>query len=206
MESYPKYCVLLFGFISFKQYQLQCLQTVHIKWYSWWRHQMETFSALLAICAANSPVPGHKGQWRGTLMFSLICALNKRLSKQSWGWWFETLSRPLWRHRNVQFCSQNQLRRDFLGCICGYFLPVEWLHVSRKKIAPSRCSQWKIFLNTDVISTSERYIKIQLLKTKSTLKPVVCVSDCKSKLKNYNFSYLGPLLLTWFNFNPSMDK
>ena len=27
--------------------------------------------------------------------------LNKRLSKQSWGWWFETLSRPLWRHCNV---------------------------------------------------------------------------------------------------------
>ena len=27
--------------------------------------------------------------------------LNKRLSKQSWGWWFETPSRPLWRHRNV---------------------------------------------------------------------------------------------------------
>ena len=26
--------------------------------------------------------------------------LNKRLSKQSWVWWFETLSRPLWRHRN----------------------------------------------------------------------------------------------------------
>ena len=43
---------------------------------SWWRHQMETFSALLAICAGNSPVPGefpHKGQWGGALMFSLIC-------------------------------------------------------------------------------------------------------------------------------------
>ena len=26
--------------------------------------------------------------------------LNKRLSKQSWGWWFETLLLPLWRHRN----------------------------------------------------------------------------------------------------------
>ena len=41
----------------------------------WWRHQMETFSALLAICAGNSPVSGefpHKGQWRGALMFSLI--------------------------------------------------------------------------------------------------------------------------------------
>ena len=45
--------------------------------YTWWRHQMETFSALLAICAGNSPVPGnspHKVQWRGALMFSLICA------------------------------------------------------------------------------------------------------------------------------------
>ena len=26
--------------------------------------------------------------------------LNKRLSKQPWGWWFETLSWSLWRHRN----------------------------------------------------------------------------------------------------------
>ena len=29
-----------------------------------------------------------------------ICALNKRLSKQSWDWWFETPSRSLWRHCN----------------------------------------------------------------------------------------------------------
>ena len=34
--------------------------------------------------------------------------LNKRLSKQWWGWWFETLSLPLWRHRNVWgYFSQN---------------------------------------------------------------------------------------------------
>ena len=26
--------------------------------YTWWRHQMETFSALLALCAGNSPVTG----------------------------------------------------------------------------------------------------------------------------------------------------
>ena len=36
-----------------------------------WRHQMETFSALLVLGAVNSP---HKGQWRGALMFSLIYA------------------------------------------------------------------------------------------------------------------------------------
>ena len=43
----------------------------------WWRHQMETFSALLALCAGNSPVPvnsPHKGQWRGALIVSLIDA------------------------------------------------------------------------------------------------------------------------------------
>ena len=41
-----------------------------------WRHQMETFSALLAICAENSRSPvnsPHKGQWHGAVMFSLIC-------------------------------------------------------------------------------------------------------------------------------------
>ena len=44
---------------------------------SWWRHQMEIFSALLVLCAGNSPVPvnsPHKSQWSGSLMFSLIYA------------------------------------------------------------------------------------------------------------------------------------
>ena len=30
-------------------------------------------------------------------LWSDLC-LDKRLSKQLWGWWFETPSRPLWRH------------------------------------------------------------------------------------------------------------
>ena len=69
----------------------------------WWRHQMETFSALLAICAGNSPIPGEFPTQRPvTQSFDVFfdLRLNKRLSKQSWGWWIETLSRPLWRHRN----------------------------------------------------------------------------------------------------------
>ena len=43
------------------------------------KHQVETqlmmtpFSALLAICAGNSPVSA-EGQWRGAFMFYLICA------------------------------------------------------------------------------------------------------------------------------------
>ena len=65
---------------------------------------METFSALLVICAVNSPVPGEfPAQRLVTRSFDVFfdLRLNKRLSKQSWGWWFETLSRSLWCHRNV---------------------------------------------------------------------------------------------------------
>ena len=65
---------------------------------------METFSASLAICAGNSPVPGEFSAQRPvTRRFDVFCdlRLSKRLSKQWWGWWFETLSRPLWRHCNV---------------------------------------------------------------------------------------------------------
>ena len=70
---------------------------------AWWRHQMETFSALLAICAGNSPVPGEFPTQRPvTRSFDVYFDQrpNKRLSKQSWGWWFTTQSCPLWRHRN----------------------------------------------------------------------------------------------------------
>ena len=46
----------------------------------------------------NSP---QKGKWRGALMFFFDLRLNKQLSKQSLGWWFETPSRSLWRHCNA---------------------------------------------------------------------------------------------------------
>ena len=69
-----------------------------------WRHQIERFSALLALCAGNSPVTGDKGQWRGALMFFYLRPI-KRLSKQSWRWWFETPSCSLWRHCNVSHNS-----------------------------------------------------------------------------------------------------
>ena len=74
--------------------------------WTWWRHQMETFSALLALCAGNSPVPGEfPAQRPVTRSFDVFFDLrpNKRLSKQPWGWWFETLSWSLWRQCNDLF-------------------------------------------------------------------------------------------------------
>ena len=47
----------------------------------WWRHQIEIFSALLAICTGNSPVIGEFPAQRpmaSALMFSLICVWNNK--------------------------------------------------------------------------------------------------------------------------------
>ena len=70
---------------------------------SWWRHQMEIFSALLDICGGNSPVTGEFPSQRPvTQSFDVffVLRLNKRLRKQSCGWWFETPSCSFWRHCN----------------------------------------------------------------------------------------------------------
>ena len=78
---------------------------------SWWRHQMETFSALLAICAGNSLFPGEFPSQRPvTRSFDVFFDLrqNKRLSTQWWGWWFEMPICPLWRHCNVTSHYLNQ--------------------------------------------------------------------------------------------------
>ena len=72
--------------------------------YSWWRHQMESFSVLLTLCEGNPLVTGGFLSQRVVtrsfdVFFDLL--LNKRLSKQSRRQWFETSSRSLWRHSNV---------------------------------------------------------------------------------------------------------
>ena len=61
------------------------------------------FRVTCPLCG-NSPVTGELPAQRPvTRSFDVFfnLRLNKRLSKHSWGWWFETPSRPLWRHNNV---------------------------------------------------------------------------------------------------------
>ena len=76
----------------------------------------KTFFALLAICAGNSPVPGEFPVQRPVTrtfgVFFDLC-LNKRLRKRSWGWWFESLSRPLWRHCNAIAIDQHYMMFDY---------------------------------------------------------------------------------------------
>ena len=91
---------------------------------------METFSALLAICAGNSPVTGEfPAQRPGTRSFDVFfdLCLNKRLSKQSWGWWFETPSSSLWRHNNelIKLPTPGVPKRRIYMCASQFnFLPI----------------------------------------------------------------------------------
>ena len=88
---------------------------------------METFSALLALCAGNSPVSGEvPAQMPVTRSFDVFfdLCLNKRLRKQSWDWWFETLSSPLGRHSNGSIINNfNKFRsRQYGRHFGGYIL------------------------------------------------------------------------------------
>ena len=49
---------------------------------AWWRHQMETFSALLALCTENSPVPGEFPSLR-PLTWSFNVFFDLRMNKRS---------------------------------------------------------------------------------------------------------------------------
>ena len=83
---------------------------------TWWRHQMEISSAPLAFCAGNSPVTGEFPTQRPmTQSFHIFfdLSLNKRLSKQSRRWWFETPSRALWHHcltHTINIIDTNDLK------------------------------------------------------------------------------------------------
>ena len=120
------------------------------------------FSALLVICAGNSPATGEFPTQRPvTRSFGVFfdLHLNKRSSKQSWGWWFETPLHQVWRHCIGYTFSLRLLfgithKYTFVVNCCDY-IGTDWFHQN-----PSGLPEW----------------------------------------------YRWPLLLTWFNFDPSMDK
>ena len=124
--------------------------------HTWWCHQMETFSAWLAICAGNSPVTGEFPAQRPVtrnfdVFFDLL--LNKRLSKQWWGWWFEMPSCPLWHHCNavlnlfvLQSCSTVLWPSSWLP---SHWLPYSLLSTTSSKsdwmptsLSPSNVDLW----------------------------------------------------------------
>ena len=73
------------------------------------------------LCVGNSPLTSEfPTQRQVTRSFDVFFGLrlNKRFSKQSSGWWFETPSRPLWR-----LCNDGG---SLGGLSCSIFRPCYW--------------------------------------------------------------------------------
>ena len=127
---------------------------------------METFSALLSICAGNSPVTGEFLAQRPVTRSSVVffdLRLNKHLSKQSRGWWFEMPSRSLWRHCHEvtnhipSNCNYDYMKRSasFSSGMCPSakhwmeikmgkhfsILPVIWRHIEH----------WLVFILNNIV-------------------------------------------------------
>ena len=147
--------------------------------WAWWRHQMETFSALLALCAGNSPITGEFPTERPVMrsfdvFFDL--RLNKRLSKQRRGWWFETSLWSLWRHCNgMKWKYQATSRLNYIARFSVY----EVLVLSRVTIT----SEMTENPNSDILFIRRIMHRYQLIiKDQLTLLPVYdeVLSQCTS--------------------------
>ena len=101
---------------------------------------METFSALLALRAGNSPVPGEfHAQRPVTQSFDVFfdLRLNKRLRKQSRGWWFDMPPRSL--DVIVMFSFSPVLPSG----ICHYVQFPQQVHVDYTHVHIGlRCTRW----------------------------------------------------------------
>ena len=111
----------------------------------WWRHKMETFSALLASCEGNPPVTGgFPSQGSVTRNFDVLfdLRLHKRFSKQWRPWWFETPSLSLWRRDNALMSLPSTAENIVFLLISGKYC---YFHCS------CRMSSWLIILRWVVV-------------------------------------------------------
>ena len=60
--------------------------------------------------------------------------LNKRLSKHSWGWWFETPSRPSWRHCNAMSLLLHHVS-SLHSTSRGKCISLQWRHNEHKGVS-----------------------------------------------------------------------
>ena len=152
---------------------------------------METFSALLAICAGSSPVfgevPAQRSVTRSVDIF-FDPRLNKRLSKQSWGWCFETLSCPL--RRQCQ-CNEDALHAYARACVFIYdksvptkdhnkdlYTILTQITIVLRRIifivSMRRCSNsplYKCIYRYKSISYSSRQIAVRLMMLRNPMSP-----------------------------------
>ena len=174
----------------------------HISQWWWWCHQMGTFSALPAFCAGKSPVPGEfpaqrPVTWSFDTSFDL--RVNRRLSKQSWGWWFQTPSRPLWRHCNVQkyinssitcilwkyTIPEMPLTQEIILMSCGLY---RWRSNCMRNAGCIHCDYWGLIVlglldKTEWAGWARQMIRTTLYNRKYRIDQFICHKSTLDDLK-----------------------
>ena len=147
---------------------------------------METFSALLAICAGNLPVPGEFPALRPvTRNFDVFFDLrpNKLLNKQSWGWWFETPLRPLWRHRNGLYHGwrlSGDARRHSIGSQGIDLIVSKRSGLSTKKVRNRKQTRMPSLIKSQIRTIPQNGNVVILMKS-----PIQCRRGSVTKYQTY---------------------
>ena len=148
---------------------------------------METFSALLAICAGNSPVPGefpHKGQWRGAFMFSLICAWINR-------WVNNREAVDFRRYRThydvIVMCFVRLFEETQFFLIDGLCDQWEIIVINDHRVVENCIKQVKVLLQQFCIFVKRGLVSAHFLTSRKTF----CDNDIFIKLANSNVSSLS---------------
>ena len=148
-------------------------------------------SALLALCAGNSPVtgafPSQRPVTRSFGVFFDLC-LNKRLSKQSWGWWFEMSSRSSW-------CQHNDHAWEVPVSIMAYCQGISFSH-KQKNLTPSFVLAFKSIVHLHTISFVFDF-KSNEHSFSHCLLSLLCV------VQTLAFCHSFPLLRVMDNLSPS---
>ena len=106
---------------------------------TWWRHQMETFSALLALCEGNPRVTvGFPTQRPVSRSFDIFFDLRLNIGRAK-RLWFETQSRSFRRHCSVigLFWPNYAIRRHRSGLTLDHVMLVAWWHKALTEL--NRC-------------------------------------------------------------------
>ena len=170
-----------------KDFDVMLLYRHYIIHRPWWRHQMEKISALLAICAGNSPVTGEfPAQRPVTRSFDVSSdlRLTNQLSKQSWGWWFETPSCLLWRHTNVYLGAvRSSVTHVFLCYMHVRFLTILTSYVPSGGHTSNECNMVESVneLSSPIYKPTQSFFQLAM---QIYLAPCIC-EPCFMSVYNY---------------------
>ena len=173
---------------------------------TWWCHQMETFSVLLAFCVGNSlvigEIPAQRPVTRSFDVFFDLC-LKQHLRKQWRCWWFEKSLCSLWHH-----CNEDAMITKF--SISRYYVQ-QWqqqginqtlssqntphiLHIYTSYVA----SDVQFLEHTDHLITAQHCMELAWIYSKyASKKSHVSVYWCALHLEIIQISYMAICKQPW---------